>query len=273
VARLTETDASRLNGALSELYAVVPLAEFPARALAVAGELIGCVHCSYNEIDIASAGHLIVVDPPELLFHEAAPRFEHLVHQHPVIAHYAVSDDPASHLISDFLTPPEFRRLELYNEFFRPLETEAQLSNTLSAGGGRYVIGLAFNRGCEGFTDRDRHLLDLLRPHLQRSHSNAAILTAALAASLPTEESRAATLALARLTDRQRDVLALVAQGQTNAQIALHLGISPLTAKTHVEQILRRLDLSTRTEAAALYLTATATPGTAPTTSHPDKQA
>lgn len=254
VTRITDTDASRLGEALTQLYAVVPDSAFPDRALAVGRRLIDCIHCSYNEINVKSGRHRIVVDPPELMEHEASARFALYVHQHPVIAHVATTGDQCSHLISDFVTAPELHRLELFTEFFRPLETESQLSNTIAANQGRCVIGLAFNRGSEGFSDRDRLVLDLLRPHLVVAHDNAVKFTAALA-ELASHGDYAD--ALARLTDRQRQILRLVADGRTNAQISFELDISPATAKKHVEHILERLGASTRTAAAARYLTAT----------------
>jgi DNA-binding CsgD family transcriptional regulator/tetratricopeptide (TPR) repeat protein len=55
-----------------------------------------------------------------------------------------------------------------------------------------------------------------------------------------------------RLTDREREVLALVAEGRSNGQIASTLFISPKTASVHVSNILAKLDVSSRTEAAAL---------------------
>jgi DNA-binding CsgD family transcriptional regulator len=57
---------------------------------------------------------------------------------------------------------------------------------------------------------------------------------------------------VAFLTDREREVLALVADGATNCAIAKRLFISPKTASVHVSRILTKLDASTRTEAAAV---------------------
>lgn len=54
------------------------------------------------------------------------------------------------------------------------------------------------------------------------------------------------------LTDREREVLCLVASGATNCAIARRLFISPKTASVHVSRILTKLDAATRTEAAAL---------------------
>jgi RNA polymerase sigma factor (sigma-70 family) len=56
--------------------------------------------------------------------------------------------------------------------------------------------------------------------------------------------------AISGLTSRERDVLRLVAAGKPNKQIAAELAISERTARTHVSRILRKLRLSSRTQAA-----------------------
>jgi DNA-binding NarL/FixJ family response regulator len=56
--------------------------------------------------------------------------------------------------------------------------------------------------------------------------------------------------ALEALTPREHEVLQLLAQGKSNPQIAQELVISRLTAKTHVERIIRKLGVSDRTQAA-----------------------
>lgn len=55
---------------------------------------------------------------------------------------------------------------------------------------------------------------------------------------------------LARLTARERQVLALVARGLTNKAIARDLGIGPGTVKAHVEKVIAKLGVADRTEAA-----------------------
>ncbi|WP_243761755.1 response regulator transcription factor, partial [Streptomyces sp. YIM 98790] len=67
------------------------------------------------------------------------------------------------------------------------------------------------------------------------------------------------------LTARERDVLSLVAAGRSNRQIAEELFISPKTVSVHVSNILAKLEVSGRGEAAALahrlgLLTETAAP-------------
>lgn len=54
-----------------------------------------------------------------------------------------------------------------------------------------------------------------------------------------------------RLTEREREVLALLAEGRTNPQIAQHLFLSPKTVGIHVTHVLEKLDAHTRGEAVA----------------------
>ena len=56
------------------------------------------------------------------------------------------------------------------------------------------------------------------------------------------------------LTDREREVLALVAEGLSNRQIADSLVISERTARTHVSNILGKLGVASRTQAALLAI-------------------
>jgi DNA-binding NarL/FixJ family response regulator len=62
----------------------------------------------------------------------------------------------------------------------------------------------------------------------------------------------ASTTSLAdSLTPREREVVALLAEGLTNADLARRLYISPKTAAVHVSNVLAKLGMSSRTEVAA----------------------
>ncbi|MFN8589891.1 MAG: helix-turn-helix transcriptional regulator [Thermomicrobiales bacterium] len=63
-----------------------------------------------------------------------------------------------------------------------------------------------------------------------------------------------ATSGLARLTQREWDVLVLLCQRQTDLEIAARLFISPRTVATHVSSILVKLGAANRREAAAISL-------------------
>lgn len=60
--------------------------------------------------------------------------------------------------------------------------------------------------------------------------------------------------ALSQLTDRQLTILASVAQGQSNSDIAKSFGLSEITIKKHLSSIFERLGVANRSEAVALAL-------------------
>jgi DNA-binding NarL/FixJ family response regulator len=59
---------------------------------------------------------------------------------------------------------------------------------------------------------------------------------------------------LSRLTPREREVLTLLAQGGDNDSIARVLVISPQTARTHIQNVLVKLGVHSRLEAAAVAI-------------------
>ena len=66
------------------------------------------------------------------------------------------------------------------------------------------------------------------------------------------EPTGAGGRAVDRLTERQRDVALLVAEGLSNEEIAGRLFLSPATVKSHLTAVLRRLDIRSRTQLAIL---------------------
>jgi DNA-binding CsgD family transcriptional regulator len=142
--------------------------------------------------------------------------------------------------ITDFYSARQWHSTGMYSDVYRPKGYEHELMLTFPAGPGRTSPGpgrtlrMFFFRGPgSDFSEADRALLTLLRPHLHQAYLDA--------------ESRRAPVP--QLTPRQWQLIHLLAAGHTNAQIARRLGIAEGTVRTHLENIYRRLRVSSRSAA------------------------
>jgi DNA-binding CsgD family transcriptional regulator len=151
--------------------------------------------------------------------------------------------------ISDFISDREFRRGGLYAEICKPLGVRAVMKVFLPTGAATGA-SLIFDTARSGFTDSDRLAMQRLIPHLMQLRRNAHARKAYLALL---DSTAAARTRLQRLTARERVVLARAATGETNAMIAQALFVSPGTVRKHLEHIFDKLEVRTRTEAAAIY--------------------
>lgn len=255
--------------------------------------------------------------------------------QHPLVRYVGETGDGQAVKISDFLSPAEYHRLELYREFYQHLGAEDQMCITIRSDHG-FLIALAFNRARRDFSESDRVKLNLVRPHLLQAYANAEELTGHLeerddlqtalretghglisvdaqgtaahatpgaleclgryfpgprSGLLPkpvlawlrdertepltartatsrlivraprraprpllllSEENELGQTVAARLTVREHEVLRWLAEGKSNRDIAIILGVASGTIKMHVEHILAKLGVDNRTAASAL---------------------
>lgn len=117
-----------------------------------------------------------------------------------------------------------------------------------------YVVA-ALRAGASGFIGKGAEPEDIVRAvrtidegeSLLSATATRTLIERSLHRTAPAM-SGAHTDALARLTAREREVLLLVAGGQTNQEIASALVISPHTAKTHVNRIMSKVDARDRAQ-------------------------
>jgi DNA-binding CsgD family transcriptional regulator len=137
-------------------------------------------------------------------------------------------------MASDFATMTTLRRTELWSDYFRLFGVHREMMVCLPSPPRRSLRLLLCRGPGPDFSERDRGLLTLLRPHLD--------------ARFQEWQRRRRPV---NLTSRQRELLALVAAGRTNGQIARHLRIAEGTVRTHLENIFQRLQVSSRAAAVA----------------------
>ena len=116
-----------------------------------------------------------------------------------------------------------------------------------------YVVD-ALRAGASGFLLKDAPPAELVRA-VRVVATGDALLSPSVTRQLldrvvpKLQDSTPTPARLGSLTDREREVLRLVAQGLSNAEIAERLVVSEATVKTHVSHILEKLDLRDRVQA------------------------
>jgi DNA-binding NarL/FixJ family response regulator len=113
--------------------------------------------------------------------------------------------------------------------------------------GDRALLSEAVDAGARGFVLKEAPLSDLVRA-IETVTCGGTYIDAVLAGELA---SKTATERLVELTQREREVLRLLADGKDYEQIGAALFIAPETVRTHVRKAMRRLEADTRTQAVA----------------------
>ncbi|MCI4065764.1 response regulator transcription factor [Micromonospora sp. R77] len=116
-----------------------------------------------------------------------------------------------------------------------------------------YVFG-ALRAGASGFLVKDTSAADLLAAIRVVAAGEALLaptvtrrLIAAFTAG-PPQRTPCGSPLLDRLTEREREVLTLIARGRSNAELAAELSLSPGTVKTYVGRLLSKLDARDRAQ-------------------------
>ncbi|MFD8637031.1 response regulator [Streptomyces sp. NPDC059533] len=114
----------------------------------------------------------------------------------------------------------------------------------------------AIRSGASGFLVKDTEPAELLRA-VRAVVGGDALLSPGVTRRLISEfaarsKQPAAAAGLERLTDREREVMALVGMGLSNEEIARRLVVSPLTAKTHVSRTMVKLGARDRAQLVVL---------------------
>ena len=114
--------------------------------------------------------------------------------------------------------------------------------------GDQALLTEALDAGIRGFVLKEAPLADLVRA-IEMVAAGGVYVDPVLGGLVATAQGRAGA---PRLTERERDVLRLLADGLANEEIGRRLFISPETVRTHVRKAMTKLDADTRTQAVAI---------------------
>jgi DNA-binding NarL/FixJ family response regulator len=153
---------------------------------------------------------------------------------------------------------PQVALLDLRMPGLSGIEVARQISRSTpetavilyTAFGDRALLTEALDAGARGFVLKEAPLAEVVRA-VELVSSGRTYVDPVLAGVL---SSSAATEKISKLTQRERDVLRLLADGLSNEEIGKALFISPETVRTHVRKAMAKLDADTRTQAVATAL-------------------
>jgi DNA-binding CsgD family transcriptional regulator len=329
--RLGQADLERVISFLGEAAALETEETFPPELLAALRRLIPCDHVNFSQLDRIRRKTLGFTMFPACDVEEEdegqdddEPHWR-LHDEHPVCHYQDVTRDFRAYRLSDVIGEREWRERELYVDWYGPDGLEYQMCVGLDAPLSHTKVFVFNRQGGRDFSERDRAVANLLRPHLTQlydsaqtrrrfrqalalhEHTHAAVVLldgedriafASPAAQellkrwfgetgsvLPEQfrsrrhdgrtglahdpikivgEEQAIVVHrvenaflleekwnLPAVTRREQEILDLVAEGRTNAEIAAALWLAPGTVRRHLENVFRKLGVHTRTAAVA----------------------
>jgi DNA-binding NarL/FixJ family response regulator len=119
-----------------------------------------------------------------------------------------------------------------------------------TAYGDRALLTEALDVGVRGFVLKEAPMVDLVRA-VETVAAGAVYVDPVLAGVIASAQF---TDTLPQLTKREREVLRLLSDGNSNEEIGKALFLSPETIRTHIQKAMRKLEADTRTQAVALAL-------------------
>lgn len=236
--RLDAGDLERVGQFVAETGTVEGDEPFPPAFLAALRRLVPCDTVTFCELDRVARRDLGLVSVPDEAPEDEETGLDYWEarHEHPICHYHEQTGDWRAYRLSDFVERRRFRSSRIYAEWFRPQHVESLITVGLDSPLSHTKVFLLARSGGRDFDPADCLVLDVLRPYLAMRYEAACRRP-------PTRRADDA------LTAREREILALVAEGNTNATIADQLCIARGTVRRHLENAYAKLDVHTRTAA------------------------
>jgi DNA-binding CsgD family transcriptional regulator len=206
-------------------------------------ELIQCDLVGYDEADLVSRRFMDstpATEEEDALYWTVGPC--------PITDYRARTGDATAVRMSDVISRARYHELPIYRDWYQPVGLDHLLEIAMSVKPHSYRSVLLTRGGdAPDFSERDRVVLETLRPHFRAREARAELVKVASGSAPDLDEPSRAQRN--QLTIREREIVAMVADGKTNAQIAAELWVTPATVKKHLENVYQKLDARGRAEA------------------------
>jgi DNA-binding CsgD family transcriptional regulator len=173
MSRVDEATYLQLLDAIHNVREVTDPDDFGSVVLSEVSRLIPAEVLSFNEVDPVVGRFRFMVEPSTFPIPAgSAEVLTKYAGEHPLIEYAARTGDGSARRVSDVWTRKQWHDSGIFREFYGPMGIEYQMSIGLPTPQ-PIVVGIALNRVDADFSDLDRTLLNLLRPHLAQSWRQA----------------------------------------------------------------------------------------------------
>ena len=197
--QLRRHDFHRLLDCAADIYAHHDLDSFGREVLALVPRIVSVSYSAYNEFNIRCHRGTHIFDNPEVSLGPPRRAWDLLFREQPLIRHYQATRDGTARKLSDFISHRRYRETALYREMFRSAGVEYQMAFYLPERPPNSVA-ISLIRDRHDFTERDRLMLNLSRPHFVQAYYNAELI----------QQLRVETAAAADAVDATRRGLVLL---------------------------------------------------------------
>ncbi len=221
--------------------------DFARAGVASLSRLVACEFITLSVCDLDTRHRTVVSNPRAVIGCREIEVFDHYFEEHPLVRAHGRNPKAVTYRIGDLVEDREFQRTPLYNEYYRPIRIDHVMAVPVHVDQ-RFLVSFVLNSsGRRGFSERDRAILDLIRPQMGNLYRLGVALDDVKA--MPDHVNKVTRLAALSLTPRECEVMDWLAAGKTNRAIAAILGAKARTVEKHLERIYEKLGVETRTAA------------------------
>jgi DNA-binding CsgD family transcriptional regulator len=262
--QLSRVDLEQVVGISGEMAELESDEAYSPEVLARLRELIRCDAITYQEVEHETRRSRLVISLQqegdayrwEASTAEPSTADDELywrVGPCPIVHHRIRERDLGALRMSDVISLRRFRELPVYHEYFQPWGMCHMLDLGLPARWPRQRSLILFRaEDSRDFSERDRTVLELLRQHFHGLETSAALRGQLVEAIRRGQLDDLHAPADGLLTTREREIVELVAEGKTNAEIAARLWVAPSTVKKHLEHVYAKGGVGRRAAAVTL---------------------
>jgi DNA-binding CsgD family transcriptional regulator len=169
---LPSEDWERINGCLLRLYRELDTERHARTMLQVLDELVPAETSAVNFYEISTRKYEVISRPEGVANDEEKALLGQYMHQSPLAAYYVATQAASWKMTTDFMPMEDFQTLELYSKVMYRWGVNHQICGMLAVVNNT-AHAITINRTHQGFSEKERTILNTLHPHLVTSYLNA----------------------------------------------------------------------------------------------------